>query len=181
MPIQYTSVPADVKIIKVLINELLYATSSSSDFPPGVADDDVNTTYAEPRSAISSANRSRYFPQKGRNDQDESDEDEDEGWEDDDNGTNGVLDLASGLTKESLMAFGSSGPNRAMGRGAGGGFSGFGNAGKDQEGEEAVVRELMGWFRGVIDGQSAGKGDFEKVYGYLNDEEKGRLRGWLAV
>ncbi|PNS18454.1 Importin subunit beta-5 [Sphaceloma murrayae] len=76
-PTQFTSIPADQKIIKILIEELI---------PPGGG--------AEPKSAHSAA-----ADGSGQGE----DEEDDEEWEDD---PHDFLDLGSGMTKEQLMAFG---------------------------------------------------------------------------
>ncbi|KAF4549204.1 Importin-beta N-terminal domain-containing protein 1 [Elsinoe fawcettii] len=82
-PTQYTSVPADLKILKILVEELL---------PPGGP---------EPQSAVSAATR-------GSGQQDGDDDDDDE-WEDD---PHDFLNLGSSMTREQLMAFGEDRPEQ---------------------------------------------------------------------
>lgn len=74
-PDQYTVVPATLKILKVLIEELLQASGASA-----------------PTTAAAAAAAAAEF---------EDDDKDDDGWEDDPD----TLDLGLGSTKEDLMSF----------------------------------------------------------------------------
>ncbi|KAF2157287.1 ARM repeat-containing protein [Myriangium duriaei CBS 260.36] len=80
-PEQYTSVPADLKIIKVLIEELLHASGPTD-----------------------AAQAAASFANNGA--EDEEDGDDDDEWEDD---PQGFLDLGAGITKADLMSYGMGG------------------------------------------------------------------------
>ena len=75
-PDQYTVIPASLKIIKVLVEELLSASG-------------VRTAANASAAAVASAEFN------------DDDEDDDDGWEDD----NDILDLSLGTTKADLMSF----------------------------------------------------------------------------
>lgn len=87
------------------------------------------------------------------------DEDGDEEWES--SSDEGFLDMASGMTKESLMAYGA----------GDGDFGGERDKGTDDETRAYVLQ----WLRDV-----AGREGFDGVFGQLNEAEQERVRQWLS-
>lgn len=120
-PDQYTAVSAQLKIIKVLVEELLNASGHKAfDAAAAAANGD-------------------------------DDEEDDEEWEDD---PEEFLDLAAGMTKSQLMAFGAEdGPAATRGR------------------DDETQQYLLGFFR-----QKAQDPGFGDVFNSLTAEEQEKLR-----
>ncbi|KOS23215.1 Importin subunit beta-5 [Escovopsis weberi] len=85
-PDQYTIIPATLKIIKVLVEELLSASGARA-------------------AAAAAAMAGAEAGDNGGDDEDDDDSGSDEGWEDDED----ILDLSLGVTKAELMSFGAEG------------------------------------------------------------------------
>jgi len=93
-PDQYTTVPANLKIIKVLIDELLGPQN------------------LEAQAAATASGKSTE--DLGSDDDDDDDDEDNDDWEDE---PNGFLDLGAGVTKEQLMSYaGEGGPEQQQQR-----------------------------------------------------------------
>jgi len=138
-PDQFTIIPAPVKIVKVLIEELHSAAGGSNPSNPQLAG-------SSGASAIDGVEAESSLAEAGGSD------DGDE-WEDDED----TLDLATGMTKQELMAFGEDGPP--------------GSASRMRDDE--TQNYLIEFFRRAAQGQG-----FAEVFGALTEDERGKLRAF---
>jgi len=120
-PDRWTTVPADLKILKIMVDEL--ASAATSKFP----------SFAAAQAAADAL--------------DEEDEDADDADEWEDVGTAGAIDLASASVRNDLMALVGEGPNAhsgLIGLGADGAVSPTGSRARDEE----TAEYLQQWFKG---------------------------------
>jgi len=143
-PDQFTIIPAPIKIIKVLIEELHSAAGGSNPSNPQLATSGGAT-------AIDGVDAASSLVEAGGVGAGSS-EDGDE-WEDDED----TLDLATGMTKQELMAFGEDGPP--------------GSASRMRDDE--TQNYLIEFFRRAAQGQG-----FAEVFSALTEDERGKLRAF---
>lgn len=129
-PDRYTTISAQLKILKILVEEL-----SSSVGPSRLND-----------SGAAAAGVSAVLDS-------EEEEDGDDEWEDEAEIGSTVLDLASGLTKQQLMALGDDGENGSV-----------------KGGDEETAAYLTDWFRA-----EAQKPEFQQMFGELTPDERQKL------
>ncbi|KAF1989367.1 ARM repeat-containing protein [Aulographum hederae CBS 113979] len=153
-PDQFTIVPANLKILKVLVEELLSA--SGGQYDPQKPLSATSSTFPLTPNPVLSANGSQpnlLSPLHNNHSTGSlnNDGEEEDGWEDDDD-----LDLTSGLTKSELMSFGEDRPG-----------SGY------RQRDDETQAYLVDFFRGASQ-----KPGFEEVFMALTEDERGKLRAF---
>lgn len=157
-PDTYTSIPADLKILKLLVDELKNAAISGSGFETAGAAGIVRRTLEDDAESLQS--------------DDNDDDDEDEAWEDEDlaPGTDGSLDLSSPEVRRQLMGFAGENVDSEIESG-GGNANGDGAGNRYRPRDDEAADYLVNWFR-----TESSQPGFEGMFQLLSHEEKEILR-----
>jgi hypothetical protein len=149
-PDRWSSVSADLKMLKILVDELYSAMAAGS------------------RAVDAGAARAAAEALDGEDLDGEDDGDGDDGDEWEDVGGGGAVDLASAVVRDDLMGLAAQYGDLAGGDGIGNGrASPTGSRVRDEE----TAEYLLGWFR-----SEGGKEEFVGLFGMLSEDEKGKLR-----